>query len=594
MVSPEAAVATRGHRSWAWAGLAAVALIAAIDAFTRGEVVSITAVVIGPFLAAIGATSAVVALVAVVATVVAIVLGLPNDIFLSGDHIIRVGVVAAGGALAVVVTRIREERDAQLRVVGPEAQRLRLALAAGGMGTWRWDLSAGRVVWDAAQEQLFGLQPGSFDGSFDTYAGLLHPEDRDTALAAVRYGMERGTSWQFEHRVVWPDGSVHWLEGRGEPVRDAGGIVGATGISINIDARRFLESRRSALLEAEQRAREAAEQSSGALGRLAVLTAALSAAATVDDVAVTMVHHVNDALEAGYGWFGLVDNATDTIVTRAQEGYPSSALEPFDAVPLSVSIPATEALQTREAIFVESPDDRAGRYPHFRAPDVHGAFVVVPVSPDDDTAGVLSFGFSEPRQFSNEDRQYISAVVEAFSHALRRAALYEAEQTSRERLRTLLDFSELLTGLDDPDAVLQATSQFAATRIGRVASVYAHEIDGTLRRASVAHADPELDRAMRALLMHPFDASEVVRKVAQTRVGVLEQDTSGLVVPIQVSGRSLGVLVVGTDRPAPLTVADLELANDLGRRSASALERVQLWRASQEQLAAEHWIVDVL
>ena len=63
---------------------------------------------------------------------------------------------------------------------------------------------------------------------------------------------------------------------------------------------------------------------------------------------------------------------------------------------------------------------------------------------------------------------------------------------------------------------------------------------------------------------------------------------------MKVSGRTRGVVVIGDDRPVPLGDADLELAVDLGRRAASALERAQLWQLSQQQLAAEHHMVEVL
>ena len=60
------------------------------------------------------------------------------------------------------------------------------------------------------------------------------------------------------------------------------------------------------------------------------------------------------------------------------------------------------------------------------------------------------------------------------------------------------------------------------------------------------------------------------------------------------SGRTHGVVLIGDDHPRAVRPADLELATDLGRRGASALERAQLWQLSQLQLAAEHHMVEVL
>ena len=86
---------------------------------------------------------------------------------------------AAGTVVAVVgssedVTdlRLAEQRTRDL------AEHFRSALEAGGLGTWRWDMATGATVWDSRLEALFGLPPGGFDGTFDTYVSLLHPEDR--------------------------------------------------------------------------------------------------------------------------------------------------------------------------------------------------------------------------------------------------------------------------------------------------------------------------------------------------------------------------------------------------------------------------------
>ena len=76
-------------------------------------------------------------------------------------------------------------------------------------------------------------------------------------------------------------------------------------------------------------------------------------------------------------------------------------------------------------------------------------------------------------------------------------SLFEAEQRSRARLRTVLDFSEQLAVLDDPEAVLEATARFAATRLGTYAATYAAEPDGTLRRAALVHSDAALPTSAR-------------------------------------------------------------------------------------------------
>jgi serine phosphatase RsbU (regulator of sigma subunit)/PAS domain-containing protein len=615
-----------GSRSrwWVVAGLSVIGLVVVADVVTD-DTVLIGALIIGPFVAAFGARTREVAALGVVAVVCAIALGTVDDVFGERDHVVRTLIVLAGCVGAALLTRVREQREAELARTIPvalDAQRLALALDAGSMGTWRWDLRTGYVEWDERLEALYGLAPGTFDGEFDTYASLIHPHDRAHTLEAMRTGMEQGRSWQFDHRVVWPDGTVHWLEGRGEPVRiPTGEVVGATGVSLDIDARYRLQTERAELLDSERDARQLAERSTEALERLGELTLALSAAATVDEVAVTIVHHGLRALDGDYGWFGSLDTANGVVLTRAHEGYPSGMIEPYLAIALEEQLPATEVLRTGDPIYVESHADRAERYPQFRDMEVHGAFVVIPIAPFEDSPGVLSFGFLEPRRFDEDERRYIAAVVEACTQALRRASLVEAELRSRARLRTLLDFSEHLAALDDPDAVLATTARFAATRIGRFAIVHATEADGTLRRAAVTHADPALQPVIQALVERGVEARETITKVAETGLGTVfssltelllppeEAQTadatvtemlerlrpaSGIVVPMRISGRTRGVVLIGDDRPSPLGHAELELASDLGRRAASAVERAQLWQMSQLQLAAEHHMVEVL
>ncbi|MDQ1459390.1 MAG: hypothetical protein QOI08_874, partial [Actinomycetota bacterium] len=225
------------------AGLLAGSAVALVDGFRHHEVL-LTGVLIAPLIAAVGASTIEVGVVGLYAVALAVLLGQINDIFFTSDHFVRIGMVAAAGIAAMTLTRVRERREQELEIALPQvmdAMRLQLALGAGQMGTWSWDLTTGAVHWDEQLEALFGLAPGSFDGSMDMYRSLFHPDDRERALETVSNGIAQDASWRFDHRVVWPDGSVHWLEGRGEPVHDAAGaIVGATGVSVDIDERRLL------------------------------------------------------------------------------------------------------------------------------------------------------------------------------------------------------------------------------------------------------------------------------------------------------------------------------------------------------------------
>ncbi len=574
----------------------------------------LTAVVIGPLLAAIGASVLGVTILAVYAVAVALLLGAAHDIFLEGDHVVRLVVVILGGGIAIASARLRQRRDDELEITRPQAadaQRLRLALDAGKMGTWRWDLRTGRIMWDERLEGLYGLAAGAFDSSFTMYESLLHPEDRELVLGSVRSGMQRNVPWRFDHRVVWPDGSVHWLEGRGEPVYDrSGAIVGASGVTINIDARH-------ALLDVETRAREAAERSSDAVQSLAETSTALADATTVDEVAEVIVDRAVRTLHARSGYFATVDTQTNELVMRAQSGYPDWIVRDYARVSLEAPVPGVEAISTGEPIFIESPEHRRERYPQYADDPTHDAFVVLPLAPLAGARAVLAFGFAEPRRFDDDDRSYIAAVVEACAQALQRATAHEAQLAALSRLRTLLDSSEQLGALDDPDRVVETIASLGATRIGVWATVVRILPDNTLERTVVAHRDPALTPLTQEVMTQLPEDHASLQRVIDTGEPMLckglpdladaiaDDDAlrakleaigfeSYLLVPITIAGRRLAVLSIGASAPIRLGPSDVELAVDLGRRGASALERAQLWQASQKQLEAEQRIVELL
>ncbi len=122
-----------------------------------------------------------------------------------------------------------------------EGERLRFALEAGRMGTWTWSPESGVVTWDEAMEGLYGLAPGEFGSSVDEFFDRLHPEDRDWVVEEVAAAWTEARDISFEHRVIWPDGSVHWLEGRGRVVRTGEVATGVIGVGIDIDERKRLE-----------------------------------------------------------------------------------------------------------------------------------------------------------------------------------------------------------------------------------------------------------------------------------------------------------------------------------------------------------------
>lgn len=132
---------------------------------------------------------------------------------------------------------------AELRLKESEKQ-LRLALEAGRMGSWEWNISTNTVTWSSSLEAIHGLRPGAFEGSFEAFRRDIHPEDRDRVLRSIQDTLAHNEHHQIEYRIIRPDGQVRWVEGRGTLFRDhTGAPTRMIGVCSDITARKDSEAR---------------------------------------------------------------------------------------------------------------------------------------------------------------------------------------------------------------------------------------------------------------------------------------------------------------------------------------------------------------
>ena len=121
------------------------------------------------------------------------------------------------GTLAVTslpIAALVREAKAVEHALRERDERLRLALEAGGLGTWEWTMGTGRVAWSPSLEAIHGLRPGTFRETFEAFEASVHPDDRARVRASIRAALERGEH-RTEYRIVRPDGAVRWVEDRG-------------------------------------------------------------------------------------------------------------------------------------------------------------------------------------------------------------------------------------------------------------------------------------------------------------------------------------------------------------------------------------------
>ena len=135
-----------------------------------------------------------------------------------------------------------DERKRAERALRESEERLRLALVAGRMGTWDWNILTNEVSWSRELELIQGLEPGTFGGTFDAFLDKIHPEDRESVTRTIAHTVAHSTDVDLEYRAVWPDGSIHWKEGRGKLIRDeTGKPVRMLGLGLDITERKRAE-----------------------------------------------------------------------------------------------------------------------------------------------------------------------------------------------------------------------------------------------------------------------------------------------------------------------------------------------------------------
>jgi len=148
------------------------------------------------------------------------------------------------------------ERKLALESLQANQELLDLAQKSAGAMAFDWYVQQEINYWSPEQEALFGLAPGTFDGTYKTWKKMMYKPDWPIVVDAIKHAHETGKV-TAEYRVVWPDGSLHWLSTNGRMFfDDAGEPVRMVGFTSDVTRRKNVEEelRRSAafLAQAQQ------------------------------------------------------------------------------------------------------------------------------------------------------------------------------------------------------------------------------------------------------------------------------------------------------------------------------------------------------
>ncbi len=345
--------------------------------------------------------------------------------------------------------------------------------------------------------------------------------------------------------------------------------------------------------------------------RLQAVTLALSKEITRERALGVLLDQAVSALGADAGAVGLVNSAGTDVELLGTKGHSDSGLAGWLSFPVDAELPMSLAIRTGEGVWTTSSEELGKRFPALAGQGTQFAsLAVMPLSVEGRPFGAVSLSFKRAREFDVEERSFLTGVAQQAAHTLERARLYEAQRQTSERLSFLAEASELLAGSLDPDAALAQLADLSVPRIADWCGIELVDDDGALRNVAVAHADPgriRLADEMRA--RYPIDAdaetgvpnvirtghSELYHEISDELLAQSAQDpehlrlmrelglASVMIVPLRARGRSIGaVSFVAAESGVRYDEDDLELAEDLARRAALAIDNSMLFKREHE------------
>ena len=143
---------------------------------------------------------------------------------------------------ARVAARTQELADS-MNQASDLAERLSLAIESAGLGICDWNITAKKIIWNRYHEILLDYRPGTLaEYTYEDWERRVHPDDLARVTATIDLAMATQTDYSSEYRVIWEDGSIHWLDGFGRFYYNSDGLaIRMTGLAKDITDRKQAE-----------------------------------------------------------------------------------------------------------------------------------------------------------------------------------------------------------------------------------------------------------------------------------------------------------------------------------------------------------------
>lgn len=305
-----------------------------------------------------------------------------------------------------------------------ESDFFRHSLEAAAVGTWEWQFDSNEMMWSSPQEQLFGMTPGSFDGSPETFLVMVDERDRVCFNTAVDQAMQPPRQFAAEFRITSVAGPTRWLRQRGQVLCNAAGkTIRMVGVTFDITDQRAAQER---LLHQMRRDR-----------LLSNISQSMSRSEHLAEVLPTVIEAVRDHLEVDRLVIIDLREQAGKVVSEANIPGIKSMLEWKMRHPWSVKSVYLEKFRSGHPVAVGNIYQQAFSESELIFLDFFdiGADLSIPLLEEEQLWGLLSAQSRQPREWRPEEQRLLETIGAIISSATQREHLHRHLTQANRKLQ---------------------------------------------------------------------------------------------------------------------------------------------------------------